>query len=315
MPLTLCHPAAVLPLARGPLVLSALAAGSMAPDAAYFVRPPSGWERTLDPLVNATYTHSLPGMVGPDLLLGAGLLVLYVLLRRPVVALLPPRMSARLTARPPHRTRSRNGAGAVLTRAWWVLVSLQIGVLTHLIWDSFTHHDGWVVAHVAFLRADVTGDITIGRIVQHLSTLAGAAILAVWLWRRYQHQPQNARQQGIEMTVAPRSPYATGQASTPPRTQRPLAPAIRWSVLAGLLTAAVLGAAANLPGDTGDLTGTTLVETQLSLLITGAGAALAAALALYAALWHLTHRPCSRRHPARDTSRSGEPVPGAGCQV
>lgn len=37
--------------------------------------------------------------------------------------------------------------------------------------------------------------------------------------------------------------------------------------------ARLFGAAANLPGDTGDLTGTTLLEPLLSLLITGAGAA------------------------------------------
>lgn len=46
MPLTLTHPAIVLPLARGPLVPSALVIGAMAPDLPYFVgmadrRPPS----------------------------------------------------------------------------------------------------------------------------------------------------------------------------------------------------------------------------------------------------------------------------------
>jgi len=38
MPFTLAHPAAVLPLFRGPLVPAALVVGAVAPDLPYFLR-------------------------------------------------------------------------------------------------------------------------------------------------------------------------------------------------------------------------------------------------------------------------------------
>ena len=72
------------------------------------------------------------------------------MLRRPLTALMSPR--ARwlcLQALEP------------LRRRWteWLFAGLAIvvGVWTHLLWDSFTHTDGWVVRRVSALSALVTG--------------------------------------------------------------------------------------------------------------------------------------------------------------
>ncbi|NTW40123.1 MAG: DUF4184 family protein, partial [Cellulomonadaceae bacterium] len=69
-------------------------------------------------------------------------------------------------------------------------VSLVLGMLTHVAWDAFTHGDGVVVQHVAWLREPLIGAVPAGRVLQHLSTAAGLAVLTVWaarawaVWRR-----------------------------------------------------------------------------------------------------------------------------------
>ncbi|MFI0897501.1 DUF4184 family protein [Streptomyces sp. NPDC020983] len=135
MPFTLSHPAAVLPLLpggrpRGPLVASALVAGSLAPDVPYFT----------ESLVHGTFgygefTHSLLGIPTADVavaaLLAAGW---HWLLREPLLALLPDRWAAAagtLTA-PTGRSRGAAGAG-------WFALSAAAGAATHVAWDAFTH--------------------------------------------------------------------------------------------------------------------------------------------------------------------------------
>jgi hypothetical protein len=70
----------------------------------------------------------------------------------------------------------------------WLLapLSILIGVWTHLLWDSFTHGNGWVVRHYAAMHAGFSiGPFytTVNRILQYSSSVAGLAILAVWYWR------------------------------------------------------------------------------------------------------------------------------------
>ena len=90
MPFTLSHAAAVLPAirrtgrARGPLVASALVLGSFAPDTFYFA----------DAVVEGVmpygvFTHSLPGVLTADAALTAALVAYWLLLREPLLALLP----------------------------------------------------------------------------------------------------------------------------------------------------------------------------------------------------------------------------------
>ncbi|MGW5677051.1 DUF4184 family protein [Streptomyces sp. NPDC003860] len=90
MPFTLSHPAAILPLIRHPLVVPALIAGSMAPDVPVFARTQATEAVWWEPLFNQTHTHSAAGAVGVDLGYALGLMGLYLLLKRPVLALVPP---------------------------------------------------------------------------------------------------------------------------------------------------------------------------------------------------------------------------------
>jgi hypothetical protein len=65
-----------------------------------------------------------------------------------------------------------------------VLVSLVIGVLSHLLWDSFTHDGDWLVRRVGFLSDPLLGSMSGARVLQHLSSVVGLVVIAVALWRR-----------------------------------------------------------------------------------------------------------------------------------
>ncbi|HXY96239.1 MAG TPA: DUF4184 family protein [Steroidobacteraceae bacterium] len=176
MPFTLAHPAAILPLRRiGFLALAPLVIGAVTPDVPYYLPlGPSG--RALGLKLD---THSVIGSYTIDLALGLALLLAVVLLREPLTVLLPAR--ARwlcLEALEPFRRRPVE----------WLLAPLAIliGVWSHLLWDSFTHPDGWAVRHLPALSESITigwytGEIF--HILQYLSSALGLIILA-WWYRR-----------------------------------------------------------------------------------------------------------------------------------
>ncbi|MER6170810.1 DUF4184 family protein [Streptosporangium sp. NPDC001681] len=271
MPFTLSHPAAVLPLLRHPFSPAALVCGAMAPDAPYFLagaRIPVSAQSWYEPFLNATVSHSLSG-IAMGVPYALALLMLYWLVRRPAADLLPARLS-------PARPAERGGDG--LRRTGWVLLSVVIGILSHLVWDSFTHADGYVVTHLSVLRSYVTGDLTVARVVQHISTVGGLVAIAVHLWRRLSRVP-------ADTTVRAGLPAAA-----------------RWSVITALTVAALTGAVVNMqtledyrggPAAADQATVQQVVEGILSDSAKGGGAALACALTLYACAWwvHRAIRP------------------------
>lgn len=156
MPFTLSHPAAVLPLLRRPFSATALVAGTIAPDLPYFARStpiPVGAQSWYEPYLNATTSHGLLGALTVSLPYA---LALYVACwaARPAVGALVPAVR--------RRSPGPDGARALATRTGWVLLSLLIGIATHLVWDSFT----------------------VARALQHLSTVVGLVLIAGYLLRR-----------------------------------------------------------------------------------------------------------------------------------
>jgi hypothetical protein len=176
VPFTLAHPAAILPLRRiGLLRTAPLVIGAVTPDVPYYLPlGPSGHAIGL-----RLDTHSLIGSYTVDLALGLALLMAVVLLREPLTVLLPAR--ARwlcLEALEPFRRRPVE----------WLLApfAILIGVWSHLLWDSFTHPEGWAVRHIPALSESVTlgwytGEIF--HILQYLSSAIGLLIIA-WWYRR-----------------------------------------------------------------------------------------------------------------------------------
>ncbi|MFJ4772511.1 DUF4184 family protein [Streptomyces uncialis] len=280
MPFTLSHPAAVLPLLRPPFVPVALVAGAMAPDTPYFLGTlgiPLSAGDWYEPFLNATTSHSPLGALTVSLPVTLVLAAGWLLLRGPVTELLP--SPAPRPAPAPEPTTSAPGplTAAVsvaesgpwgrrvadgLRRGVWLLLSALIGVVTHLLWDSFTHLDGYVVTRVAFLRESGPGGTTVARLLQHLSTLTGLVLLAVHLWRR-RGRTSGRRGRKDDRFGAARAGIRTRTRTGPPmrtrngppmrtrmgtRTGTRIAQGVRWAVIGGLILAALLGGAARTQG-------------------------------------------------------------------
>jgi hypothetical protein len=190
MPFTLAHPAAVLPL-RGlrylrtaPLIL-----GAMIPDLPYYL--PGGHRMMPD-------THSFEGSFTIDLLLGYAALVMVFVLRAPLTALLPPRA----------RWLCLHALAPFSHTREWVFAALAIlaGVWTHLLWDSFTHYDGWMVHRIEVLSEPVTiGPYTgqLCHLLQYVSSVFGLVVMAVWYARLRTPRPTAAAPGAARSPVGP----------------------------------------------------------------------------------------------------------------
>jgi hypothetical protein len=181
MPFTLAHPAAVIPLDRllgGWGVMSALIIGSMTPDIAFML--PIG--------VSRPESHSLPGLFWCCLPVGlVCYVVFHVLMKRPLIHLLPPPAFARL------EQFAINNWVLRWRNLLPVLASLLVGAITHLVWDSFTHRGSWAVRNFAWLRIHLyTGGgfwIYLYTALQWISSLIGLGLLAWWTLRWLQAAP------------------------------------------------------------------------------------------------------------------------------
>jgi len=170
MPFTISHAAAVLPFAR-PLarwrLLSAAVIGSMVPDFGWFM-----------PLHPARFeTHSLDALLTFCLPVGlASYWLFQLLIRRPIMELLPPGAYARW-----HWSEAPADYKSV--RQWiWAACGLLGGAITHLVWDAFTHEGGRGVRMLPFLEDPVTyidGHALRGmQLVQDVNSLIGLIAVA-----------------------------------------------------------------------------------------------------------------------------------------
>jgi hypothetical protein len=167
VPFTPAHVAAVLPLVgKGRpkwAVPSALVIGSMVPDLLYFV--PIRSDRTL--------SHSLTGIVTFDLALGLLCVALWRVVAAPVVRdLSPGRIRSKIPVPSPPTTRE----------ALWAVPCVVQGALTHVVWDSFTHANGWVVQRVPFLTEEF--GLPIFKLAQFGGGLFGCVAVLVYCLAR-----------------------------------------------------------------------------------------------------------------------------------
>ncbi|WP_406167657.1 DUF4184 family protein [Streptomyces sp. NBC_00996] len=178
MPFTLSHAAAVLPAVRGDgsgrgrLVPAVLVAGSFAPDMTYYAASvlPGAMEF-------GAFTHSFTGVFTFDVLVAWALVGAWLVLREPLVALLPPTRQgrpARLLRCGAPRRRPRTS-----TALWWY-GSAVLGALTHVVWDAFTHHDRWGVRLFPVLGRDV-GGTPVFLYAQYGSSAVAAVVIAVFV--------------------------------------------------------------------------------------------------------------------------------------
>ncbi|MFF9093215.1 DUF4184 family protein [Streptomyces sp. NPDC014802] len=186
MPFTLSHAAAVLPAVRtdgsgrGPLVPAVLVAGSFAPDMTYYAASavPGAMEF-------GQVTHSFPGVFTVDVLVAWLLVALWLLVREPLVALLPwarqGRWAALLRCGAP-RARVRPGAAF----RWYA--SAALGALTHVVWDAFTHLDRWGMRMFPVLGRQLAG-APLYWYLQYGGSAVAAVVIIVFVWRAVRRAP------------------------------------------------------------------------------------------------------------------------------
>jgi hypothetical protein len=195
MPFTLAHPAAVLPLRGRGLPTTAMVAGAMVPDLPQLL----GFTQARD------LSHSPLGVVTIDLGMGlVALMLWYAVYRRPLADL----------AFDPWRDRLPDVVAMDL-RTWLLSVpAVAVGAATHVVWDAFTHEDGWGVQHLSPLEASYRG-VAVYEVLQ----LAFSALAFAWvLWVTWE--------------------YLSG---LPGREPRPAPVVGRWSLVVALAIAALLG--------------------------------------------------------------------------
>ena len=173
MPFTLAHPSAILPLTRKwPTALLPLTIGSMGPDIPYFLPT-----RIAEHLPN---THTLAGLLTVATPLA---LLLYGLLLAARPAVIEPLWGSPRAALDRHLKNRPTSLRAALA----VLIATATGCAIHVLWDSFTHGNGWMVQrlpalqHVVFQLAGMP--LAVFRLLQYLSSVIGLAVLVCWARR------------------------------------------------------------------------------------------------------------------------------------
>lgn len=174
VPFTLSHAAAAWPFRRTPLELSALVTGCFAPDFPFFIfLKPYGFSG-----------HTLPGIFLLDL--PASLVALWLFhayLKQPLMLFLPRGVRRRMHASegkftfwPPARLAN-------------IVISILVGVCTHIAWDAFTHNLFWPYRHLSMLRkivqVPVIDDIAMYDLLQYLSSILGIVAVAIWILHWY----------------------------------------------------------------------------------------------------------------------------------
>ncbi|MFC8897656.1 DUF4184 family protein [Streptomyces cinereoruber] len=272
MPFTLSHAAAVLPglrrdgTARGPLVASALVAGSFAPDMTYFAA-------TALPgaMAFGDVTHSPVGIVTADVLITGALVALWLTVREPLVVLLPARWRGRVYGLVAGRREERHPAAF----AGWFFLSAVLGATTHVVWDSFTHLDRWGTRVLPFL-----GEIVAG-FPFYLYVQYGSSALALGLLCWFVLRALRATAPGSELPASVTVPGRRGRL-----------------VAVGLIGGCVLAGVVHRVLRWASYWGWDRIETPLDIIPTacfGAGAGLAAGLVLYGAGVRLLGGSSARR--------------------
>lgn len=176
MPLTFAHPAAVLPFSRNSKYVNFLAMvlGSMSPDFEYFLRgTPSG-----------EIGHTFLGFIVFNLPVVAVVYLVYqAFIHRPLFNHLPFFLQDTYSKKPDSPTA---------LKAVVFLYSALFGMLTHVVWDSFTHINGFMVSKLAVLNHTFQlfdRDIPVYKFLQHGSTFVG--ICAIGLYMSYRAAKYN----------------------------------------------------------------------------------------------------------------------------
>lgn len=174
MPFTISHAIAGIAIHKiqpYKLSLSALIIGSIMPDAEYLLRMK----------MYGIYGHTLPGIFLFDLPLG--ILIYYLfqkIIKYPLIINSPSFLRRRfIPFLSPKNTLQKRS----LQHSMSIIISVFIGIITHVIWDDFTHSTGYFVELFPLLQQDISffkHSFPLYKLLQQLSSIIG--LLAIFLY-------------------------------------------------------------------------------------------------------------------------------------
>lgn len=131
------------------------------------------------------FGHTFPGLF--LFCLPAGLIALYIyykFLRSPALASMPDAIRRRMPANADFRFLPPK-------QFLWIVVSLLLGAVTHILWDGWTHMNGIFVRHFVELRRGTPflPKLPWFILLQHLSSLVGLLIVFVATSRWIRRSP------------------------------------------------------------------------------------------------------------------------------
>lgn len=194
MAFTFAHPAAVIPLHKykNRFHPAALVFGSMAPDFEYFlyVKPMQ------------VSGHTLLGLVTTNLPLVFMIWLLYeAFVRDAFLRYLPDpfwKGAQQYRRQPQYICHVRE--------AWMFIYSALLGMLTHIIWDSFTHQSGVMVEAIPVLQKGISllgSQVPLYKIMQHGSTAIGFFVIGLFFHSKLKDEnpPDRTRNERVMACV------------------------------------------------------------------------------------------------------------------
>lgn len=180
MPFTPSHAVLALPFIRTPLIPAAIAIGAMTPDLPLFVRGIG---------LSYGFTHDDGNIIWTTFIALALFLVWRGVLRPAVRELSPSAIARRLpgdwdTPALPSMAAAI-GVGESRFYSLRLVLSLMLGVLSHILWDLFTHEGRWGSELLPILD-DQWGPLQGFKWLQHGSSAVGLVVIGIWmlLWLR-----------------------------------------------------------------------------------------------------------------------------------
>src|SRR5450432_576742 len=175
MPFTFSHPAIVLPVTFLPkkwYSLSGLIVGSMTPDFEYFIRMKD----------YSKYGHSWSGLLWFDVPLGLLLIfIFHNVVRDILIVYLPFSLNVIFSAFAKFNWNKYFQRNIIV-----VLISLIIGIASHLFWDSFTHDGEYIVEAIPILRDSVNilnHHLSGARVFQYVSSVIGGIVMLIVVFK------------------------------------------------------------------------------------------------------------------------------------
>lgn len=167
MPFTLSHPAIILPFLKNKkLSATALIVGSMSPDFEYFFRMKTQSE----------FSHTFLGIFLVDIPLSfIVMFVFHQIIKKPMIENLPIYFQNRM-----QELKELNWFVYFKKNVIVVLISLFIGAVSHLFWDSFTHSDGYFVIRNPVFNIEIYS-IPLYSVAQYLSSIIGFVFISIYI--------------------------------------------------------------------------------------------------------------------------------------